>query len=209
MIRSIKASNIPENTKKVIRRVRSLLLTGQEAPDFITKDAYGNAVNLTDLKKDYVLVAFMRYAGCPYCNLAIHRLSVEYDMLQQNGCDVVVFVQSNPDEIIKNIYGRHKLRPPFPIIADMAKQFYDMYGVKSSKTAFIKQISILPYWLESVGKHGFKQGKLEGDHFLVPAMFLIRTKDRQIMTVKYGTSFYDHETFTHLYETLNFGEPLE
>lgn len=169
---------------------------------------YGNQVNLAAFQKKHVLVAFMRYAGCPYCNLAIHRLSVEYPMLQQNDCDVVVFVQSNPEDIIQNIYGRHKLRPPFPIIADMAKKFYDKYHVQSSKrTFFVGQVKTLPFWLESVGKHGFRQGKMNGDHFLVPAMFLVRAKDQKIMIAKYGTSFYDYETFTDLYESLNFGDP--
>ena len=165
-------------------------------------------MNLSAFQKKYVLVAFMRYAGCPYCNLAIHRLSVEYPMLQQNGCDVVVFVQSTPDEIQKNIYGRHKLKPPFPIIPDLTKRFYDLYGVKSSKKAFLKQFPILPFWLESVGKHGFKQGKLNGDHFLVPAMFLVDAKTQTIVEAKYGTSFYDHETFTDIYQALNFGEAI-
>ncbi len=186
-----------------------MLLPGQKAPSFKARDVYGHTVDLAGSKKDYVLVAFMRYAGCPYCNLAIHRLSVEYDMLQQNNCDVVVFVQSESDEIIKNIYNRHQLKPQFPIIPDMAKRFYDMYGVQSSKKMFwTGQIKTLPYWLESVGKHGFKQGKMEGDNFLVPAMFLVNAKTQKIVEARYGTSFYDYETFTNIYESLNFGEAL-
>jgi len=126
-------------------------------------------------------------------------------MLQQNGCDVVVFVQSKRGEIVKNIYDRHKLTPPFPIIPDMAKRFYNTYSVRSSKRVFFMgQIKTLPFWLESVGKHGFKHGKIEGDYFLVPAMFLIRTKDLEIVSAKYGTSFYDDKTFTAIYESLTF-----
>jgi thioredoxin-dependent peroxiredoxin len=182
-----------------------LLRAGQKAPSFAAQDVYGHEVDLGAFRKKYVLVAFMRYAGCPYCNLAIHRLSVEYPILQQNGCDVVVFVQSESGEIIKNIYDRHELRPPFPIIPDMAKHFYDIYGVQSSKHAFFTgQIKTLPFWLESVGKHGFKPGKLAGDYFLVPAMFLIRTKDMQILTARYGSSYYDNAVFTNIYEALTF-----
>jgi peroxiredoxin Q/BCP len=186
-----------------------LLTPGQHAPEFVALDVYGKKIDLASFKKSYVLVAFMRYAGCPYCNLAIHRLSVEFPMLQQNGCDVVVFVQSGSEEILKNIYGRHKLRPPFPIISDMEKRFYKLYSVQSSPKKFVfGHVKALPYWLESVGKHGFKQGKLKGDHFLVPALFLVRTKTQDIAVAKYGTSFYDHETFTNLYETLNFDEAV-
>ncbi len=178
------------------------------APSFAARDVYGKKVDLHGFQGEYVLVAFMRYAGCPYCNLAIHRLAVEYPLLQQSGCDVVVFVQSEPGEIIKNIYERHKLRPPFPIIPDLAKRFYKLYGVRSSKKIFwLGQIKTLPVWLESVGKHGFKQGKMEGDNFLVPATFLVRTKDRTIVKAHYGASYYDHDMFTDLYDELNFGDP--
>ena len=185
---------------------------GQKAPSFVANDVFGKTVDLSAYKDEYVLVAFMRYSGCPYCNLAIHRLSVEYPLLKQNGCDVVAFIQSDSGEIIKNIYERHELRPPFPIIADQAKRFYDMYRVESSKKAFyvgqlFGKAASLPYWLNSVGRHGFKQGKIDGDKFLVPATFLIRTKDQKIMSAKYGSSYYDDETFTHVYDTLNFGDP--
>lgn len=181
---------------------------GQTAPEFVATDVFGTSVDLAAFKGPYVLVAFMRYAGCPYCNLAIHRLSVEYPLLRREGCEVVVFVQSEIEEIKKNIYDRHELKPPFPIVPDMAKRFYKLYHVQSSFKAFVTgQIKSLPYWLESVGKHGFKPGKLEGDYFLVPALFLIRTKDQRILTARYGSSFYDHETFTNIYESLNFDTP--
>ncbi len=126
-------------------------------------------------------------------------------MLQQNGCDVVVFVQSKPSEIIKNIYHRHKLTPPYPIIPDKEKKFYKLYHVQSSKKVFFTgQVKTLPFWLTSVGKHGFKQGKLKGDLFLVPAMFLVDSKNQKIIAAKYGSSFYDNETFTSIYESLTF-----
>lgn len=188
-----------------------MLRAGQPAPQLVAEDVFGNPFDLASCQEDYVLVAFMRYAGCPYCNLAIHRLSLEYKLLKESSCDVVVFVQSDAEEIKKNIYDRHEVKPPFPIIPDMAKRFYDLYHVQSSKRAFIPgQFKTLPYWLESVGKHGFKPGKLKGDYFLVPAMFLISTRTQKIVEARYGSSFYDHETFTSIYEALNFKltEPL-
>lgn len=197
------------STQKAIQTVSKLLTDGQKAPDFTAKDVYGNTIDLDAFTGKYVLVAFMRYSGCPYCNLAVHRLSVEYAMLQQHKCDVVAFMQSAPNDILENIYQRHKLKPPFPIIADKTKKFYDLYHIRSSKRAFFtSQLRTIPYWVESVGKHEFRQGKLNGDHFLVPAMFLVRTKDHKIVKARYGTSYYDYEAFTDLYEVLNFGDPV-
>jgi peroxiredoxin len=202
---SIKSIPKPPTASRTLRHVNQLLKAGQKAPEFAAKDVYGHKVDLSVYDKPYVLVAFMRYAGCPYCNLAVHRLSVEYPLLQQNDCNVIVFVQSESSEIIKNIYDRHELKPPFPIIPDLAKYFYDIYGVQSSKRAFFQgQIAAVPYWLQSVGKHGFKPGKLEGDYFLVPAMFLVRTRDMQILNARYGSSYYDHAAFTPIYESLTF-----
>lgn len=185
------------------------LQVGQIAPDFTVQDVHNGSVALTARTSEYVLVAFLRYSGCPYCNLAVHRLSLEFPMLQANNCDVIAFMQSHAEDVETNIYGRHDLTPPFPIVADYEKHVFNQYGVESSKKIFwTGQMKTLPYWIESVGKHGWKQEKFTGDNFLVPAMFLVRVKDRRIMIARYGTSYYDHEAFTDLYETLNFGERL-
>ncbi len=176
---------------------------GTLAPDFTATDVLGQKHRLKDFQKKPLLIAFMRYSGCPWCNLAIHRLSVEYKLLQEQGCEVMVFVQSSAENITENIYGRHALTPPFPIIADPDKLVYEQYGVRASKMATFKSFAQIPHWVHSVRKEGFKQGTIDGDTFMVPAWFLIsRGPKQKILRAHYTSSFYEHETFTEIYETL-------
>jgi peroxiredoxin len=182
------------------------LSAGQKAPDFSTSDVSGRKVSLSKLDKHYVLVVFFRYSGCPWCNLAIHRLSLEYQTFQDNNCDVVAFIQSDKSDIIDNIYERHSVKPMFPVIADHQRQFYQLYGVTTSVKAAARSITKIPAWVHAVKKHGFKQRTIDGNLFLVPASFLVDNRTHKIVQANYGSNFYDTNTFIDLYESILFKE---
>ncbi|HSH18379.1 MAG TPA: redoxin domain-containing protein [Candidatus Saccharimonadales bacterium] len=183
---------------------RSKLMAGDLAPQFTAADVFGETFNLADHADEFVMLAFLRYAGCPWCNLTIHRLSLEHAMLKKQGCTVVAFVQSVAENIKKNIYDRHAVRPPFPIIGDQKRLHYDQYGVRPSLKAAAASIIEVPHWLRSVRKHGFKQTEVDGSLLMVPAVFLIAPRTQKIVKAEYGASFYDHQTFTGIYEPLIF-----
>lgn len=182
------------------------LKVGDQAPLFQIKDVFGNKTSLAKNQPGAVLVVFLRYSGCPWCNLAIHRLAVESELLKKQKCSIVAFIQSSPENVLENIYKRHERRPPFPVIADQAREIYDKYGVTDSITAAGRSITEIPYWLHSVRKHGYKQTTLDGSLFLVPAMFLVSGRSGKILMASYGKSFYDHDTFTRVYEKLGFAD---
>jgi peroxiredoxin Q/BCP len=182
------------------------LAVGHRAPVFHATDVDGAPVALDSQPRAYVLMAFLRYAGCPWCNLAVHRLALESKMLAQNDCDVVVFVQSTQQKIHENIRERHAIRPDFPIVADPAKKIYRQYGVNSSLHAVVRAINDIPAWVHAVREHGLTQGKLDGNLFLAQALFLVSCKTNQIVQVLYGKSLYEHETFTPIYQSLIFKE---
>ncbi len=183
---------------------QNILTVGDTAPQFEAVDVFDVSVNLADQRTPHVLLVFLRYSGCPWCNLAIHRLALEYRLLKKSGCEVIAFVQSDKRSIESNIYQRHSVRPPFHIIPDNMRTFYNLYGVKPSLTAVARSIAKLPYWLQAVNQHGFRQTEIDGNLLLVPATFLINTKTQTIVKAEYGTSFYDHDTFTTIYEQLVF-----
>lgn len=180
------------------------LRAGTSAPRFKTTDVLGGRVDMAAYDDSYTLLVFLRYSGCPWCNLAIHRLSMEYQMLSKNGCRVIAFVQSEADNIHKNIYGRHKVRPQYPIIGDPDRRLYDLYGVGESRMAAVRSIPDIPYWLKAVFVHGFPQTEVDGNLLMVPAMFLVGRGEQKIIQAEYGSSFYDHSTFTDIYEQLTF-----
>ncbi|HEX8226414.1 MAG TPA: redoxin domain-containing protein [Candidatus Saccharimonadales bacterium] len=181
------------------------LNTGDHAPSFSLPDSFGNIIALADYADTYVLAVFLRYASCPFCNLTIHRLSLEEKLLSQNGCKVIVFVQSGSENIQNNIHDRHGAPPlPFPIIPDPEQKYYAKYGVRTSLLAAAKSIKDIPYWLKSAFQLGFNQKAVDGNLLLVPAMFLIGPGEQRITYASYGPSFYDHRSFTEVYEQLIF-----
>lgn len=181
---------------------------GQPAPNFGARDVFGKKIILSEYRKKAVLLVFFRYAGCPWCNLAIHRLALEYPMLKKENCEVIAFVQSDKNSIKENIYGRHAVKPEFPIIADPKMHFYKLYGVSSSYKAAFKSLAAIPDWTHAVREHGFKQTKIDGELFLVPAAFLVSSRTQEIAKADYGTSFYEFESFFKIYESLVFDQVI-
>jgi len=179
------------------------LSVGDNAPSFELKAIDGRQINLDDYAGRYVLVAFLRYAGCPWCNLAVHRLAVEQPLLADNGCEIITFIQSQPESIQANIMDRHKLIPKFPIIADPEMAVYGEFGVRPSVFGGLKHaISNLPSWLQSVYKEGYAQTSVDGNLFLAPATFLISPNDQKIIRIDRESDLYDHASFTKLYDAI-------
>lgn len=183
--------------------VQPKLHAGDDAPQFKLVDVMGQNIDLSKYADTFVLVVFLRYSGCPLCNLTLHRLTLEYPMLKQNGCEVIAFVQSSADNIKRNIYDRQHT-PPYPIIADPARRMYDNYGVYTSTKAAVKSIVDIPYWLKSAFSLGYPQTEVDGEMLLVPATFLVNRGTQTVTKAHYNSSFYDHGTFTGIYEDLIF-----
>ncbi len=181
---------------------------GQPAPNFDTKDVFGKRINLSEYRKKAVLLVFFRYAGCPWCNLAIHRLALEYPMLKKENCEVIAFVQSDKNIIKENIYGRHAVKPEFTIIADPKMHFYKLYGVSSSYKAALKARQLYPTGFMPSVNMVLRQTKIDGELFLVPAAFLVSSRTQEIDKADYGTSFYEFESFFKIYESLVFDQAI-
>jgi peroxiredoxin Q/BCP len=182
------------------------LTIGSKAPDFTAQDSSGNDIHLAAETRMYTLLVFLRYAGCPWCNLALHRLAVESPLLKKNNCEIVAVIESSKDNIEDNIYKRHARKPRFAIIPDPDKKLYKLYGVRAGVGKGMRLLVKIPSWVHAVRDHGFKQGTVDGSLFMVPAYFLVSNKTRSIIDVSYTADFYQHETFTRIYEELYFQE---
>ena len=172
---------------------------------FEMRDVTGKIIKLADYKGKKVLLCFFRYAGCPWCNLAIHRLSVEYPNFKKLGLEIITFVQSKPENIQKYIYGNNVPLPPFPIIADPDRKIYDLYGVTDSYLAAVPSLRHVPDWLWNIVGGKYKQGKVDGSLGLVPAQFMIGTDDTKVYKVYYGVDYFDHLAMSEILEFAQFG----
>jgi|GEM_PF-1454490 len=180
------------------------LEVGDKVPDFWSRDIAGKEVDSRKLK-DTTLIVFLRYAGCPFCNLAIYRLTLEHKLLKKQGCNIIAFVQSTEESIEENIIQQQDTLPPFPIIPDQPQDIYRLFGVRPNAAKAAKfTAKNATHWVDAVFKKKFKQTSFDGQAFMVPAYFLV-DKHGIIRLTNYDASFYEDEVFTPIYEHLNFG----
>lgn len=181
----------------------SMIQLGQVAPDFLVQDINGREISLSSLKGKNVLLSFFRYAGCPWCNLAIHRLAEVQDKFRNENVTIVSFVQSTKENIEKNIMARHDPKPYFSIVADHERRVYDLYEVKDSAIAAIRSLPDIPDWLQST-KQGYTQTTIDGSLMLVPAQFVIDPRGI-VISSHYGKNYNDTMTFIEIKDILTFG----
>ncbi len=183
------------------------LTRNQQAPDFEMPDMTGKLIKLSDYRNEKLLLCFFRYAACPWCNLALHRLVLQMPRFDELGLKVVAFIQSEPANIKRYIYDRHTPLPTFPIIADPQRKIYDLYHISDSLKPLktIATTKSIPSWLQSTLGHGFTQGKIDGSASLVPAHFLIGPYDLTIYKARYGEDYFNDLPMIEILEFAQFG----
>ena len=177
------------------------LKDGDEAPYFSVVDINGEKVEINKDNGKKILLSFFRYSGCPWCNLAIYRLTEMAPDLEMQGVKVVCFVQSTQENIEKNVINRHDLKPPFNVVPDPDKIIYDLYGVEESALKYFTSLRKAPEWIYSSYKLHFKQPEVDGSATLVPAQFLIDS-DGTIIKVHYGTDYADDMTYSEIKDAI-------
>ncbi|MDA8596924.1 redoxin domain-containing protein [Candidatus Pacebacteria bacterium] len=177
------------------------LSNGDQAPHFSVTDINGEAVTISKQNEQKILLSFFRYSGCPWCNLAIYRLTQMAPDLENEGIRVVCFVQSPRESIVENVMNRHDPKPPFAIIADPEKTIYNQYAVEENALKYFTSLKQFPEWIHASFTHKFKQMSVDGDATLVPAQFLIDS-DGTIIKVHYGTDYADDMTLTEIKEAI-------
>ncbi|HTK60079.1 MAG TPA: peroxiredoxin-like family protein [Candidatus Baltobacteraceae bacterium] len=161
------------------------LKPGDIAPEFDIEDAKGGRVRLSSFTGKKTLLVFFRYAGCPFCNLALDRLLAAYPRLSARGLNVIAFFQSDRALTERYILRRHVV--PFAVVPDPTRVAYERYGVESSVMAAVRTALHIDDFFRA-WRRGYPQPAIDGDFFLVPALFLI-DRDLKIRTAAYGRHF--------------------
>ena len=161
------------------------LKKGDKVPAFKAKDILGKEYDSSKLKSK-TLIAFFRYASCPFCNLRMHELIQNYPKLKKKGLKILAFFES-PKNQIKKYVGKQDA--PFSIISDPKRIVYKKFHIESSKVKFAKAVAKVAKFKEA-SKLGFKSGEKDGDIFIVPADFLI--ENGIIIKPYYGKDISDH-----------------
>ncbi|MEL1240417.1 peroxiredoxin-like family protein [Flavobacterium flavipallidum] len=167
------------------------LVPGQKAPLFVTKDIFGNTVDLNQIQNEKILLSFFRYAECAMCNLQIAKIMKSKDLFAKKGIQLITVFESPTESLQSSIAYRHQF--DFPVIADTNRDLYDLYKVHPSWFKTMRTLSAKGFQhLAEATKKGYKAGgKVEGTLHQIPADFLIG-KDKVIQIAHYGNSVIDH-----------------
>jgi peroxiredoxin len=163
------------------------LRVGDKAPDFIFETPWerGKVFYEAAGNKPAVLV-FLRYLGCPICQIDMANLKREIGLIEQKGARLFVILQSSPDVVAS---ATKKEDWPFTIICDPKGNLFQLYRVEPG--GIIKYFH--PAGLVAAIKatlQGYRHGKFEGHETQVPAVF-IAAPDKVVKYAHYGRHISD------------------
>jgi len=171
------------------------LQAGQTAPAISLPNIDGSAFDTRTLAGRAYMISFYRFAGCPFCNLRMHRLVNSY--AEFGGKIELVAVFDSSLENLQQHVAKHEA--PFPVLADESNQFYKAYRVERSLAGVLRgMIFRFPTLIKSM-LMGNLPTTIRGSMTTMPADFLI-DGDGVICKAYYGKDEGDHLPMTEIFE---------
>ncbi len=164
-----------------------MLTSNERVIDFSKDDYLGNKINLADYQGKKVLLSFFRGASCPFCNLRIRQLIMQYPEFEKNNIEIIALFAATSEEI-SEYAGKQSAQ--FPIIPDPDLDLYVKYGIEESFSGMFK-VMLKPVELLKVMTSGFFNLKTIHKKPILPADFLI-DENQVIHRVYYGKDYGDH-----------------
>ena len=143
---------------------------GEQAPDFTIADVHGNDFSLSSYqgKKNVVLV-FLRYQGCPLCQMTLQQLKNAYNEFESRDAEVAAFVQSPARTILKS---GDADAFPFRLIPDPDERIYKLFGIGIGGIGALLAPKTIDRALRAT-LQGHRQGRMEGNTWQLPGEVII------------------------------------
>jgi len=164
---------------------------GEKALDFTFDTIYEKGLKLSDVVKnaDKTVVHFLRYYGCPTCQLDIRYYMGLIDKIKAKNAQLYVALQSKP-ETLKGALGDETL--PFDIICDPDQEIYKLYDIGSitEEARATVDMNVMAEKRAKIQELGIVHGEYEGNEQQLPALFII-DKDMNLQYVQYSVNMTD------------------
>lgn len=125
------------------------------------------------------ILVFLRYQGCPVCQMEMAQLKREIGLLTQKKTKVFVFLQSSPETVAS---ATNEADWPFIIVCDPQGAIFQKYAVESGGILKYLHPAGLIAAVKAVSQ-GFRHGKFEGKETQLPAAFAVNST--KIITYAY------------------------
>jgi len=147
---------------------------GDHAPDALLTDLDGREMRLSTLWRARPLVlVFLRYFGCPFCQTQVVQLRAEHDRITAAGADVGLVGHGDPRAAAA--FATTK-RLPFPLLLDRDRGTYRAYGLVMGRATQVLNPRVALPWIKAEFSAETRQHGLKGGSFLqMPGTFVIDT----------------------------------
>ncbi|WP_022818794.1 redoxin domain-containing protein [Fusobacterium russii] len=165
------------------------LESGMKIEDFSFNTQNGMKKSfLSEIKEaEQTILLFLRYIGCPVCNLMIHEINDNFLSFQKKEKKLFVVLQSEEKNLKKELKD-YKLN--FEIILDPEMKLYKKFSLESAEK---KEDLVDEYSMERIllaKESGFVHGEYEGNEMQYPATFIVN-KEGVVIFSKYGKTVTD------------------
>ncbi len=163
------------------------LKAGAVAPDFTFDSPWKKGLKLSGFTKEGTTVLmFLRYMGCPVCQMKIAELRKEIGEFTRRKVSLLVVLQSTPDNVCRAVSEKDI---PFVIVCDPKEKLFALYDVKPGSIFGYVTPTTIVRAIRATGL-GFRHGKYEGNEKQLPATFIL-DKDRKVKYAYYGKNVAD------------------
>lgn len=146
------------------------LQVGDKAHDFDFETPWSPRQNFYEtLRNKPAILVFLRYHGCPVCQMEMANLKEEFELFAKKDTKVFVFLQSST-EIVSSATNEEDW--PFLIVCDPQGAIFQKYAVESGGIFKYLHPAGMIGAIKAIGQ-GFKHGKFEGKETQLPAAFSV------------------------------------
>jgi peroxiredoxin len=167
--------------------MKKKLIPGMSAPNFTFDTISKQSLDFsktTGGKRSVMF--FLRYTGCPICQMKIGDLLRDHEEFLGAGLQVYVVLQSTPASVKEGLIG---LQVPFTVVCDPEEKVFALYGVAPGNLFGYLTPSVIMKAMKA-SRAGFKHGKKEGKEMQLPAVFILN-EDGKIAYAYYGKNIGD------------------
>jgi peroxiredoxin len=122
-----------------------------------------------------VMLVFLRHFGCNFCREGLAHIARNRKEIESQGIDIV-FVHMSDNKTAEKYFTKYQLSG-VPHISDAECTFYRAFGLFHGT---VNQLFGLSTWFtgaKTVLKHGVEYGKLLGDSFQMPGVFMVYKRE--------------------------------